>query len=346
MTAKQLATENRAKANVFNYVGGRFFNDGSEGSGFVGDIGAFVRLQPTSDGTGYTGKWKVTRFTGTSVGQQEDIAEGNSRKLISLNKAYILSVGWDGTKFTFRGGNETFTYTPPVTITANATNAKVPYKGLSSVVTGAGVNATAIGYFTNVMIGPAPHFLTVGVTGTGTVTSAPAGIVCNGEGGTCSKAFPHNTRVTLVAKPAAGWTLQGWSGACTGKTCSVLVNDAKSALATFIKSPTALASPATKNFGNVRLTKSAVAVFTVFNKTTKGIAPLQIGQITLSAFQDEFTLQDDNCSNKTVVSNGKCTFKVKFAAHTVGRNKTLNASIPSNDLASPLAIKIYGTAIK
>ena len=56
-------------------------------------------------------------------------------------------------------------------------------------------------------------------TGTGTVTSNPAGINC---GGTCSANFAENTNVTLTATPAAGSTFTGWSGGtgsasgCTG----------------------------------------------------------------------------------------------------------------------------------
>jgi hypothetical protein len=57
--------------------------------------------------------------------------------------------------------------------------------------------------------------VTVTITGQGTVTSTPAGIICASGGGTCSAALP-TTGVTLVAAPAAGWTFLGWTGACTG----------------------------------------------------------------------------------------------------------------------------------
>ena len=57
--------------------------------------------------------------------------------------------------------------------------------------------------------------LTVSVTGSGTVTSNPAGIDCPS---TCSQTFAGGPQVTLTATPAGGsnWVFSGWSGACSG----------------------------------------------------------------------------------------------------------------------------------
>src|SRR5207249_2690121 len=57
-------------------------------------------------------------------------------------------------------------------------------------------------------------------TGSGTVTSNPAGINC---GATCSASFDSGTPVTLTATPATGSTFEGWSGGgCSGtNTCTV-----------------------------------------------------------------------------------------------------------------------------
>jgi hypothetical protein len=49
-------------------------------------------------------------------------------------------------------------------------------------------------------------------TGTGTVTSNPAGINC---GSTCTTILNSSTAVTLTATPASGSTFAGWSGNCT-----------------------------------------------------------------------------------------------------------------------------------
>jgi phospholipase C len=73
--------------------------------------------------------------------------------------------------------------------------------------------------------------LTVAVSGSGVVTSSPAGINCPG---TCSAAFPQNTQVTLSETPAANNTFRGWSGACSGTaSCSLTLNAATSVTASF-----------------------------------------------------------------------------------------------------------------
>ncbi len=71
-------------------------------------------------------------------------------------------------------------------------------------------------------------------TGTGTVSSTPAGITC---GTTCSASFASGTAITLTATPATGSTFTGWSGACTGTgTCSVTPTANTSVTATFASS--------------------------------------------------------------------------------------------------------------
>jgi hypothetical protein len=69
-------------------------------------------------------------------------------------------------------------------------------------------------------------------TGSGTVTSDPAGINC---GSTCGADFPGGTSVTLTATPGTGATFTGWSGGgCSGTgTCTVTMDAAKSVEATF-----------------------------------------------------------------------------------------------------------------
>ena len=69
-------------------------------------------------------------------------------------------------------------------------------------------------------------------TGTGTVTSNPAGINC---GKTCSKDYNSGTSVTLTAAAATGSTFAGWGGSdCSGTgTCTVKMTAGKGVTATF-----------------------------------------------------------------------------------------------------------------
>jgi hypothetical protein len=85
---------------------------------------------------------------------------------------------------------------------------------------------------------PPPGNFTLSVTkagsGTGTVSSAPAGISC---GGTCSAPFAQGTTVALSSTPDSGFSFSGWSGACSGTgLCSVTLSANVSVTATFASS--------------------------------------------------------------------------------------------------------------
>jgi len=73
-------------------------------------------------------------------------------------------------------------------------------------------------------------------TGTGSVSSSPAGIDC---GATCSAGFDYGTSVTLTATADLGSDFTGWSGAgCTGTgDCVVTMDAAHSVTATFDVKP-------------------------------------------------------------------------------------------------------------
>lgn len=55
--------------------------------------------------------------------------------------------------------------------------------------------------------------VTVAVTGSGSVASAPVGIACPAE---CVASFPGGTTFDLVATAGADWVFAGWRGACSG----------------------------------------------------------------------------------------------------------------------------------
>lgn len=77
-------------------------------------------------------------------------------------------------------------------------------------------------------------------TGTGSVSSSPAGIIC---GAICSANFNYNASVTLTASASSDSTFTGWSGeGCSGTgTCSVLMTQARNVTANFTLKSYALA---------------------------------------------------------------------------------------------------------
>ena len=91
--------------------------------------------------------------------------------------------------------------------------------------------------------GPVTAFTTYGLrvdlegSGTGHVTSSPAGINCPG---TCSANFAATTSVTLTATPDAGTTFRGWvaPGCGTSPTCVVNVSNPNASAAALFLLPT------------------------------------------------------------------------------------------------------------
>lgn len=91
--------------------------------------------------------------------------------------------------------------------------------------------------------GPPTHLLTIAKSGSGLVTSSPAGINC---GPTCVAEFAEGTVVTLSARPGRQNTLAGWQD-CDAVTsdgdCVVKVTAARSATVTFARTPGPPTSP-------------------------------------------------------------------------------------------------------
>ena len=69
-------------------------------------------------------------------------------------------------------------------------------------------------------------------TGAGTVTSAPAGVDCNGD---CEQSYPSDSSVILTASADTGSVFDGWSGGgCSGTgPCSVTMNADTTIIAAF-----------------------------------------------------------------------------------------------------------------
>jgi phospholipase C len=90
--------------------------------------------------------------------------------------------------------------------------------------------------------------LTVAVTGTGTVTSSPAGINCPT---TCTASFPSGTSITLTATAGSGFQFGAYSGACSGASCQLVLSSNQSVSATFTSANSAQLTVAITGQGTV-----------------------------------------------------------------------------------------------
>jgi hypothetical protein len=207
------------------------------------------------------------------------------------------------------------------------------------------LSATSQGFVVTVSngsSGPASYALSVTVTGTGTVTSNPAGITCSA--GTCSASFPSGAGVTLTP---SGGTLTGWGGACAGtSTCSVTMTANRAVSATFSAAPDITVSPLVLDYGSVAIgTKSTGQTVTVRNV---GTAALVIGTVTLGGLNpDQFLVvvaPNNLCAGRILAAGESCTMRVRFSPTTAGP-KTAKLRIPSNDPDEAVVkVTLNGTA--
>lgn len=78
-------------------------------------------------------------------------------------------------------------------------------------------------------------------TGSGSVSSQPAGISC---GATCSASYASGTSVTLTATADPGSSFTGWSGDCAGSAaCTVSMTQAHAVTAAFTATPPPVIGP-------------------------------------------------------------------------------------------------------
>jgi phospholipase C len=99
--------------------------------------------------------------------------------------------------------------------------------------------------------------LTVALTGTGTVTSSPAGINCPT---TCTASFTSGTSVTLTATAGSGFQFSGYSDACSGTSCQITLASDQSVSATFATTSTNSAQVTVNVSGQGTVTSSPAGI--------------------------------------------------------------------------------------
>ncbi|MEO0228268.1 MAG: hypothetical protein ABIL70_09500 [candidate division WOR-3 bacterium] len=100
--------------SVSSYIGGIFYNDGTPGGGYIGDVLASVGIGRS--GVTPIAGWTLFKFTDTTGTEIMEFANGTFTVPVTPGNEYDLFIKWDGGKFIFKVNNEVAEYTPTTTI--------------------------------------------------------------------------------------------------------------------------------------------------------------------------------------------------------------------------------------
>src|SRR5437879_6637297 len=194
----------------------------ASGNTFVGWTGAcsFAGSAPTCSGPMNAPQSVGATFAAAVQNDSLQVTVGGGGTVTS-SPAGINCAGSTGCSQTFANGTL-------VTLTA-APAAGNAFSGWSGACSGSATTCTVTMSTSTMTVGAtfapvvAYDTLQVALSGTGSVSSTPAGISCTGGSTGCSQTFVAGTRVTLTATPGTGFVFSGWSGACSGTVTSCTV---------------------------------------------------------------------------------------------------------------------------
>jgi hypothetical protein len=155
-------------------------------------------------------------------------------------------------------------YRPKVAISANGVST-VTWTGLFADGTAAVQAVSSTPIYSSLQVSRSG-------SGSGSVTSDPAGIDCGSD---CSEDYLSNTEVTLTATAAPGSTFTGWTGGgCSGTgACVVTMDQARSTTATFGAAPVVEARIASVRItGPSKVKRNRKAIFKVAIRNSGGAA--------------------------------------------------------------------------
>ena len=156
-------------------------------------------------------------------------------------------------------------------------------------------------------------------SGSGTVSSSPAGINC---GTTCSASFAGGSQVNLTAVPAGGSAFTAWSGAgCSGTgSCVVTMNAAQSVVATFMVSGIDLIETAITNPPSSIVRKGSFSV----TDTTMNQGAVAAGASTTRYY---LSVDTQKSSNDILLNGSRAVPALASGASSTG---TVTVTVPAN----------------
>ena len=291
--------------------------------------GASITLTATPDASS-----TFTGWSGACTGSGTCSVTMNGAKNVTATfnlKTYTItasagnggSISPSGTIVNY-GGSQSFTITPDTNYTVG--NVVVDGVSAGSVSTynfaNVSANHTISASFTAVQQNSLN--VTKSGTGTGVVTSSPAGITCGSD---CTELYTPSAVVTLAATPDSGSTFGGWSGACTGSgTCTLTMDAAKSVSPLF-------------QTNSLTITASA--------GNGGGISPSGTVTVNYGGSQNFTITPDANYTIGNVVVDGVSAGSVTtYNFANINANHTISASFAKNDNTANPRTKLPKTGQK
>ncbi|GJG89294.1 hypothetical protein tb265_44750 [Gemmatimonadetes bacterium T265] len=189
-----------------------------------------------------------------------------------------------------------------------------------------------------------PNTVTVSVaggSGSGTVSSAPAGIGCRvaagAASGACGASFASDSVVTLTAAPDAGTGFGGWGGDCssagTNPVCTVTPNAAKTATVKFLSAhdrASTLALTLTdangSGGGSATVTGTGGAVSGAACTVAQGQGPVTCNYAVDYGTTVTVTATPVNAASQAVTFSGACTGGGACTIANVTANQTVGVT--------------------
>jgi hypothetical protein len=327
-------------------------NGTATGTGCAADFPRDSRVTLTAvAATGFdVAAWEGACAGTAATGACTVVVSGGTSVTARFSTRQLLTVGATG------GGSGSITSTPAgiactVTngVTSGSCSARFPEGSAVALSAESGPDTDFVGW-SGACMGAAPctvamtsgrtvnaalalrPLLTVGGlgSGTGTITSTPAGISCTivrgVASGSCSARFALGSTVSLAGAPASGSDFGGWNGACDGGgACAIVMTDARTALGTFTAQLALTIAPGGDGNGTVRSSPAGINC-TLTDGTPSGTCSfrfLEGASVTLVAEAGAFS-DFDGWSNACTGSAG-CTVSMTEA-------RTVGAAFPSRPL--------------
>lgn len=107
-----LAYETSGGATAFARIAGNFYNDGTPGGGYTGEVGATVSIGGSD--LNPKGQWSVYKFRDRdgNIELADLLASGEFSAPVVVGETYTLFLKWDGSRFLFRLDDEEAEYIP------------------------------------------------------------------------------------------------------------------------------------------------------------------------------------------------------------------------------------------